>query len=301
MSSRKRLYILVIAVIVLGAGGYLASRSYSAASTTVSVLAKESHFHGIAVDPADSTRIYLATHHGFYTVTPDGSASLVSANRDDFMGFAPHPTDPSLLYASGHPAGGGNIGFIASTDRGKTWRRIGEGAYSLADFHQMTVSLVDPATIYGIYGTDLQVSHDGGRTWKVVAPIPDRIFDLATSVEDADGLYAASRGGLLYSGDGGRSWTSILQDPVTVVETTSKGHVLTFVIGSGLMLANEADFNWRTLSSNFGEDYVVHLAVDPTDESNLFAITLQPQTRAQAILTSRDGGVTWTTIGGNDK
>ena len=37
----------------------------------------------------------------------------------DYMGFIPHPTDPSLLFASGHPAGGGNLGFIVSNDGGK--------------------------------------------------------------------------------------------------------------------------------------------------------------------------------------
>src|SRR3546814_2377830 len=67
-------------------------------------------FHGIAVDPCNPDRLYLATHHGFFAVGPDGVAQQVSETEDDFMGFTPHPSDPNVLYASGHPAGGGNLG-----------------------------------------------------------------------------------------------------------------------------------------------------------------------------------------------
>src|SRR3546814_9389478 len=87
--------------------------------TTVSALTGETHFHGIAVDPHDPDRLYLATHHGFYVVGPDGVAQRVSETEDDFMGFTPHPADPEVLYASGHPAGGGNLGFIVSGDGGQ--------------------------------------------------------------------------------------------------------------------------------------------------------------------------------------
>ena len=79
MSNRTLLYFLMIAVTVAGAGGFLASRSFSAADTTVSALAKETHFHGIAVDPSDPSRVYLVTHHGLYAVAPDGSASRISS------------------------------------------------------------------------------------------------------------------------------------------------------------------------------------------------------------------------------
>src|SRR3546814_19365186 len=82
---------------------------------TVSDLTGETHFHGIAVDPRNPDRLYLATHHGFFAVGPDGVAQQISETEDDFMGFTPHPSDPDVLYASGHPAGGRNPG--RSVDR----------------------------------------------------------------------------------------------------------------------------------------------------------------------------------------
>ncbi|TIX81139.1 MAG: hypothetical protein E5V21_11130 [Mesorhizobium sp.] len=57
----------------------------------------------------------MATHHGLFRTGPDGQAELISPVQD-FMGFTPDPSDPRSLYASGHPAGGGNLRFIASTD-----------------------------------------------------------------------------------------------------------------------------------------------------------------------------------------
>src|SRR5215210_1355266 len=88
----------------------VSSASMAAEATSVGDLAERTHFHGLAVDPADPSRLLLATHHGLYAVTMDGSARLVSRSMDDFMGFSPHPSDGVTLYASGHPAGGGNLG-----------------------------------------------------------------------------------------------------------------------------------------------------------------------------------------------
>src|SRR3546814_9243858 len=63
---------------------------------TVSDLTGETHFHGIAVDPRNPDRLYLATHHGFFAVGPDGVAQQISETEDDFMGFTPHPSDPDV-------------------------------------------------------------------------------------------------------------------------------------------------------------------------------------------------------------
>ena len=302
MKFRKPIYTFLIALIVATAGGLLADRSLSVAETAVSALAKESHFHGIAVDPAAPSRIYLATHHGFYAVAPDGSASRISATQDDFMGFSPHPFDPSLLYASGHPASGGNLGVIASSDGGKSWTKLGDGVGGPVDFHQMDVSKVDPKVIYGVH-RGLQVSKDGGRSWARAGPAPEGIIDLAVSAKDIDTIYAATKSGLLKSVDGGRSWAAahVIRRPATMVHVEPNGNVYAFVTGYGLVRASEPNLNWRYASDGFGEAYVLHMAVDPTDDRKLYVVTFDSQTRVQAILASRDGGEIWTTLGGGGK
>lgn len=37
---------------------------------------------GIAVNPTDPSRIYLATHHGLYVVSPDRTGRQLSTNED---------------------------------------------------------------------------------------------------------------------------------------------------------------------------------------------------------------------------
>jgi photosystem II stability/assembly factor-like uncharacterized protein len=298
MTALKLRYLVPAAVVVMAAGAFLATRSHSEASTTVQALTEHTHFHGIAVDPTDPSRLYLATHHGLYAVASDGSAERLSPVQD-FMGFTPHPTDPSILYASGHPAGGGNLGFIASEDGGRSWSQLAEGVGGPVDFHQMDVSPADPGTIYGAYAGSLQVSRDGGRSWEVVGPAPEGLIDLAVSSKAPSTLYAATQGGLLKSEDGGGSWQDayLLRRPASMVHVTRDGEIFAFVVGTGLIRTTEPTLSWQTVGTDFGEAYVVHLAVDPSDPDKLYAVTLNPQSHAQAILASADGGKSWATLG----
>ena len=293
-STRWPLYTGVALAAIAGVVIYV-GRSDSMAETTLTALAEGTHFHGLAV--ADPTRLYLATHHGLYLVEPDGNARRISATRDDFMGFTSHPTDPSILYASGHPANGGNLGFIESRDRGRSWARISSGVHGPVDFHQMDVSKVDPRIIYGVYG-DLQRSADAGRSWTLVGSAPIGIISLATSSHNADVLYAGTRTGLQRSTDGGRSWQTNSYRTTTMVYVTRGGTIYAFVVGTGLMRAVEKDIEWHVLNNDFGDDAIVHFAADPADQQRLYAVTLHSQTRAQRVIASRDGGSTWTRLGG---
>ncbi len=250
-------------------------------------LGQLSHIHGIAVNPADTRQLYLATHHGVFLASPDGTAVAVSESRDDFMGFSPHPTEAGTFYGSGHPAGGGNLGFIASTDGGRTWRQLSPGVKGPVDFHAMTVSRADPAVIYGTHG-GLQVSRDGGHSWALVGPLPGRVLDIAAPEGDPDTLYAATAEGLLVSDDGGRSWQPayMRRAPTSMVEAGAEGTVYAFMLGVGLVKSQS--MGWTRLNDGFGEDYILHLAEDPTDASRLYAAT-----RKGALLRSEDGGRTW--------
>lgn len=264
---------------------------FAAAAEPVSGLSAHTHIHGLAVDRNDPGYLLIATHHGLYRAGPDGNAELVSVVQD-FMGFTPHPGDPNTLYASGHPERGGNLGFIASSDGGKTWTEISPGANGPVDFHQMTVSLADPNTIYGAYG-NLQVSRDAGKTWKEVAPTPEKLIDLAASAKKPDILYAATELGLLISLDAGTTWEALLdRAPVTMVEVTADGTVYAFVYGRGLASAKEGIFNWSTAADDWGRQYILHLAVDPADAKRLFAATGDGN-----VLASADQGQTWAPFG----
>ena len=98
------------------------------------------HVHGLGIDPVDRNILYIATHGDFYQSINGGPPVKVDDQRADYMAFNA-PSSPSApLYASGHPATGGNTGLIKSTDGGKTWQEVAKVLDPPVDFHAMAVS-----------------------------------------------------------------------------------------------------------------------------------------------------------------
>ncbi len=287
MNRRPVLPAFILALLAFAGSGL--QSVYAVENNALQTLASKSHFHGIAVHPVDPARFYLATHHGFFLVTPGGNARRLSADRNDYMGFTPHPTDPSIFYASGHPSTGGNLGFIQSKDGGRSWNKLASGAGGPVDFHQMDVSHADPNIIYGVF-RGIQLSEDGGNTWKIVAKVPPRLIDLAASAIDTKTLYAATQKGLLISRDRGMSWSPAHsnQSSASMVQAAGDGSVYAFVAGLGLLRSPDDSLEWQSLNNKFGDRYLLHLAVNANYPRILYAIT-----NIGEVLASQDGGTTW--------
>ncbi len=285
----------VPAIVIMAAGLFLTTpAAHAQPGVPLTELLRSTHIHGLAVDSADSGRLLIATHHGLHALRlDDATVEPVSERRDDFMGFTPHPTDATKLYASGHPARGGNLGFVASTDGGRSWTMLSPGVGGPVDFHQMDVSKADPNVIYGVHG-GLQISRDGGRNWSPVGPVPDGLIDLAASSTGATRLYAATQQGLLVSEDGGRVWQPAhrLPRPASMVEVATNGAVYAFMLGNGLLRAEEPSLDWQSLSNDFGDRYLLHFAIDPVNPARQFASTQNSE-----LLASDDGGRTWRRLG----
>ncbi len=256
-------------------------------------LAEVSHIHGIAIDPMNPGTVFLATHFGLYRGKSDGTAEPVSTDRNDYMGFTPDPATEGSLFASGHPEGGGNMGVIFSNDNGATWTQISTGADGPVDFHAMTMSFADPKTMYGL-ARGIQVTRDGGVSWTVAGPSPDRVIDLAASPTVPDVVYAGTVGGLMRSVDAAQNWSLIGPENVatSMVEATADGSVYAFFAGAGLFKLSENEGKWSPLASSFGQSYILHMAGDFADPDHLVAVT-----ETSTILESRNGGKTWGPFG----
>ena len=256
---------------------------------SVTELSEKTHIHGLAVAVDDPDRLYIATHFGLYVADPEGLARRVSGERHDFMGFSAHPDEPQTLFASGHPHGGGNLGFVVSEDGGASWTRRSDGVRGPVDFHQMDVSAADPSVIYGAY-QGLQRSSDGGHSWELQAPAPGGLIELAASSRRSERLFTATQSGLLVSNDAGESWQPAHpgRAPSSTVRTVRAGHVYAYIVGVGLVRAPESSLNWQVIGDPWGDDYMLHLAVDPSDPGRMFTVNSEGR-----VLSSNDGGASW--------
>jgi photosystem II stability/assembly factor-like uncharacterized protein len=271
----------------------LSTMGVTVRSEMLADLPQHTHYHGIAFSRSGSAVLLLATHHGLFAVDKNGTATRVSPVQD-FMGFSPDSTDPLRYYASGHPASGGNSGFLRSTDGGASWKQLSEGVGGPVDFHQMDVSLANPKVIYGSYG-NIQVSRDGGNTWSVAGDPPPGLIALAASSLNDRQLYAATEKGLYVSEDTGATWsvTSFEDQVVSMIENGPDGLLYAFVVGKGLASTNENNLDaWTFLSLDFGDSIPLHFAVNELNHQHL-ALT----THKSEVLESVNGGRTWHPFG----
>lgn len=281
-ARRWLLPVLVGVAIVALAGAYLVSRdtvperSYTRAGDFQDI-------HGLAVDPRDHIRLYIATHDGLILGNETGWWRI-GGSRDDLMGFTMHPRNADVFWASGHGRQG-NLGVRQSTDGGFTWTTLGlEGA----DVHALTVSSADPDVLWAVWQGELHHSTDAGRTWDVVNASPPAISALAGHPTLAGRLYAAGPEGVFVSEDSGATFTTVRPGPHTAVAVSPVRPTLVMAATpTGVAKSVDAGATWQDLAGPQGAR-VTHVAFDAQDEQAVLVATADA-----AIFESTDGGVVW--------
>lgn len=249
-----------------------------------------SDIHGLAIDPEDASRVYVATHHGLLVGGDDDRWTRVGP-ADDLMGFTAHPSQGGVFWVSGHPAvkrvDSFNLGVRKSTDGGETWADLGLPG---VDFHSMTASPADPDRLWGIYRGELYATRDGGATWTTLGAIPARAGSVAADPRDAQALYAVGGSGAHRSTDGGAMWAPWSGTPgysVAWARDASRAYLAT---GDGVSVSTDGGATWTRTSLAAGGT-LAHLAVDARDADVVYAGTLQA-----SLHKSTDGGLTWRAI-----
>lgn len=246
----------------------------------------------------------MATHTGLVRVRLGANPEWVGTGRFDLMGFTASPTDPGVLYASGHPdlvtyrrEGHGNLGLLLSRDGGRTWEGVALKGH--ADFHALAYSPDRGGELFGWSvagqtGLHRISTKRWAAEWLPAQGLGD-VLALAASHDMPSRLLAGTVGGLLLSQDRGMTWrpvASIPRDaPVTAVAYSpgAKRRVYVYVArpGYGLMQSDDAAATWRP----------TELAVKPNEP--VIAIALGPDgkvavaTTGASISVSDDGGRGW--------
>jgi hypothetical protein len=301
-TSKTYIWIAVIAVIVGGGILLFSQRGGNTNNSPSGSLYPEqaiSHGHGLAVDVKDSSKLYIATHYGLLVLMNEKDLFRVGKSRDDYMGFSPHPTDSNILFSSGHPSYGGNIGFQKSEDSGFTWKKVSNGINGPVDFHAMAVSPVNPNLIFGWYQGNLQRSTDQGKSWEIVNRDLLAVY-LAADSQDENVVYAATpRGqGVMVSRDKGASWNSLSPEleggAVSVIAVHPKDAKILLAFSEklgGLGKSIDQGKTWQKINDNFGGETILHIAFDKNNPSVVYALTHENK-----LFKSVDAGEAWNNI-----
>jgi hypothetical protein len=214
--------LIAIAGVVISYPYFVSSNANLESSSDRSNLLGDWHdIHGVGLFDTEGSNdndnsIYLATHNGLYNKKQNSSWVKVGSDQSDLMGFVINPKKEGVMYSSGHPVNGGNLGFRMSTDSGKTWQTISSVTDNPIDFHAMSISPVNSDILYGSPGGGyaLFITHDQGKTWSIITSIPSQIVSIAASSLDANIVYIGTGSGMFYSNDQGKNWKKIESDVI---------------------------------------------------------------------------------------
>lgn len=312
--SKVMIIIGIVAAIAIGGGiaAYFAtssSGSGGSSTATGSLVGSWHDVHGVGV--YDGT-LYLATHNGLFKKANSGW-ELVGNDNSDLMGFVVSPAKEGVIYSSGHPPTGGNLGFRKSTDGGQTWQTISSVTSPMpVDFHAMDASAADENLIYGSPGggNDIYITHDEGNTWERLSP-PARVISLAAHHSDANMVYAGTTDGLFVSSDQGRSWERVNAD---LLEGAVTGLGFSGNISYAYVVPEQGGDGYIIKSSDGGQTWAKTAGQIPgakgawkfSEGANgeVYTIVNQETTlggTASSIYKSADGGISWILEGTNNK
>ncbi|MHB1128905.1 MAG: WD40/YVTN/BNR-like repeat-containing protein [Ilumatobacteraceae bacterium] len=302
--TSKKLIGIILAFVVIGGGVFLLtpqsnSDDNDSSSNALTPETSITHGHGLAIDVQDPSKLYIATHEGLLVLINDKDLYRVGKSTDDYMGFSPHPTDANILFSSGHPSGGGNIGFQKSEDGGFTWKKISNGVNGPVDFHVMAVSPVNPNLIYGWNQGDLQRSTDQGENWEIVNSDLLPIY-LVADTQDENTVYIATTDGqgVMVSRDKGATWAPLSPEleggavSVVAIRPQDSTTLLTFseTLG-GLGKSTDAGKTWKKVSEGFNGEVLLQIVFSRLDPNIVYALTHE-----NSLYKSTDAGDTWSQI-----
>jgi len=234
----------------------------------------------IAIDPNDSSTLYVATAAGAFK-SVDAGADWAAANSGlramQVFSLAIDPQGSHTIYA------GTDYGAFKSTDAGISWLAASSGITRSAFADWIVALAVDPL-------------------------VPSYLFAGTSNVECGFGA-----GGVFKSVDGSLSWTdtgvvscvsSIAIDPNTPGTVYEAGTALT-----GVVKSTDSGTSWTAVISGLSSpsDYfyprvsVTALAMDPQTPSTLYAAVWGPDGRAVgSLFKSVDGAGSWKPTGLNE-
>ncbi len=262
-SSTRWWWVLALAATAFVVVGTIAyfSRPDATAGPQEVAVTEIEHVHGLAVDPSRADILWIGTHGSLIRVADGKRWTRIGAQTYDMMGFNVHPSEPNVFLTSGHPGPKDNR--------------------------------PNPLGI--------EISRDGGQTWKPVAMAGLADFHaMAISPADPQRLWAwnaSGRAGLYRSQDGGKQWEYLRDSDLggifALAVHPQSPDVILAGASRGLNASTDAGVSWRIVPSLSGMP-VSSMAIHPKDPRIFYAYALRADL---GLIRSADGGKQWTAVG----
>lgn len=249
----------------------------------------------VAADPRTPDKVYAAGGSFLYR-SLDGGLSWAK-------GFAGAPSSinllvvtaaiPHLVYA------GTGIGLFRTGDDGASWIDTNDGLVATT-VYAVAVDRRDAMTIYAGTNVAVERSKDGGEHWLRTSVGPSNVTSLAIDPATPAAVYTGTTGsGIWKSIDGGNNWESLSaglpDDPgVYTIRQLAvdpmRTNIIYAIIGR-ILQSFDGGHNWTVADDGFGGESVSGLAIDPSDSSNLYAVT-----DVGRVFKSSDTSATWSLV-----
>ncbi|MFB5623231.1 MAG: WD40/YVTN/BNR-like repeat-containing protein [Nitrosarchaeum sp.] len=310
--SKNKMYLIlgIISIVIIGVVVTYTSNSQENTNDSKSKLLgswMDIHGVGMFLSGTDDT-LYLATHNGLFKKGLDGW-KLVGNDNSDLMGFSISSKE-GVLYSSGHPKSGGNLGFRISTDNGNSWTMVSKVKDNPVDFHAMTASKAQNGLVYGSPGggSELFVTLDEGVSWKLLTP-PDRIVSLAADPLNPDKVFAGTVSGLYLSNNKGQQWQKINSNvesgTITGIGFASDGktmYLFSSLNGNGAIYKSitDGEIMVKTQGQITNTGAIFNFAPGRNGEIYATAMERVSSGTASSVYMTNDDGATWILEGTNN-
>ena len=289
--------------------GIFKSTNAGASWAKVATTSIVSYCSGIAINPSNSSIIYIAGDKGVYRSTDGGTSWASTGSGSNANCILLDPLNPLVLYAS---TGGTGVNSIRkSTDGGTNWATLTSGLPGSGNGRtQLAISASNPSILYasitnrsnsGLLG--LYRTTDGGSNWTLQNSSTNYLgsqgwYDNAITVSPTNSNNVVVGGLDIYvSTDGGVSFAkkTVWSTASSSVFSHADIHFLgfngsTLYCGSdgGVYRSTNGGNAWTDLNRTISTLQFQSADYDPTNPLKLYG-----GTQDNNLETSTDGGVTW--------
>jgi len=252
----------------------------------------------MAIAASDPNVLVAGTLDGVYRTRNGGQtwqhiSPETSGEIKNIESIAIDPTNADVVYA-----GTWHLPWKTS-DGGKSWHNIKSGIVDDSDVFSIIIDPKRPDVVYASACSGIYKSESAGELFHKIQGIPfsaRRTRVLKQDPSNSNVVYAGTTEGLWKTSDSGRTWRRITSGEVIVndvlVDVRDSKHVLLATDRSGVMASNNGGSSFEASNTGFAHRQVAAIAVDPEDQSTLYAGLVNDK-QYGGVFVSHDQGVQW--------